>query len=240
MPRHARIMLPGAAVHLMQRGNNRADCFFCDDDRRFYLVHLARLLPAARCDLHAYCLMTNHIHLLVTAHEMQSCARLMHRLDQLYAQYINKTYRRTGSLWEGRYKSCLVQTEVYLLTCYQYIELNPVRARLAATAADYAWSSFRSNGCGDACDFVVPHGEYLRLGRSAEERRAAYRDTLGSLGVEARFDEIRQATNAGYVAGDAGFKSAMARMVGRRVQAGTPGRPSVRAREQANGELFPS
>jgi putative transposase len=240
MPRHARIMLAGAAVHLMQRGNNRADGFFCDDDRRFYLFHLARLLPRARCQLHAYCLMTNHVHLLVTGHEVTSCAKLMKDLGQLYAQYINKTYRRTGSLWEGRFKSCLVQSEIYLLTCYEYIELNPVRARLAATAGEYPWSSFRTNAGSEACGFITPHAEYLRLGRTTDERRAVYRDTFGTLGAQARFDEIRQATNAGYVAGDARFKSAMVRMVGRRVQAGSPGRPRARTRPERSADLFDS
>lgn len=239
MPRHARIMVAGAAVHLLQRGNNRADCFFSEEDRRFYLFHLARLLPRARCDLHAYCLMTNHVHLLATAHDMTSCATLMKHLGQLYTQYVNKTYRRTGSLWEGRFKSCLVQSEGYLLTCQRYIELNPVRAGLAVSAARYPWSSFRANAHGEECAYVVPHSQYLRLGKSPAERQAVYRDAFGSLAAEAQFDEMRQATNAGYVVGDAGFKRAMARLVGRRVEQGNPGRPRVRAR-QANAELFPA
>ncbi len=232
-------MLPGAAVHLMQRGNNRADCFFSDDDRRFYLFHLARLLPRARCAVHAYCLMTNHVHLLVTGHEADSCATLMKHLGQLHSQYVNKTYRRTGSLWEGRFKSCLVQSEGYLLTCYRYIEMNPVRAGLAASPGDYAWSSFHVNACGDTCDWITPHAEFVRLGRHPHERQAVYRDTFGGTDAAARFDEIRQATNAGYVVGDTSFKRTMARIVGRRVQAGCPGRPRLAAREQANGELFP-
>src|SRR5690348_8402252 len=123
MPRHARIMLAGTAVHLIQRGNNRAPCFFSDEDRKFYLFHLARLLPRARCALHAYCLMTNHVHLLATPQEIDSCATLMKSVGQLYTQYVNRTYGRTGTLWEGRFKSCLVQRERYVLTCYRYIEL---------------------------------------------------------------------------------------------------------------------
>ena len=234
-------MLPGAAVHLVQRGNNRTDCFFSDDDRRFYLFHLARLLPRARCALHAYCLMTNHVHLLVTGHEQESCASLMKHLGQLYAQYVNKTYGRTGSLWEGRFKSCLVQSESYLLSCYRYIELNPVRAHLVASPGDYPWSSFRVNACGEACDWVTPHAEFARLGRRPDEQRALYRDSFGTLDEDARFEELREATNAGYVVGDASFKKAMARIVGRRVQAGSPGRPRGAANEEAaHAELFPS
>ena len=240
MPRHARIMLAGSVVHLLQRGNNRSDCFFSVEDRQFYLFHLARLLPRARCVLHSYCLMTNHVHLLVTAHEAKSCARLMKHLGQLHAQYVNKRYGRTGGLWEGRFKSCLVQSETYLLTCYRYIELNPVRAGLAASAAQYPWSSFRSNAEGEACEFVIPHDEYLRLGRSPDERQAVYRDAFGSLNAQAQFDELRKATNAGYVVGDANFKSAMAWILGRRVHAGSPGRPVARMKEKQSAELFPS
>ena len=205
MPGHARSMVPGAAVRLLQRGNNRAGCFFSAGDRRFYLFHL------------------NHVHLLV-----------------LYAQYVNKTYRRTGSPWEGWFKSCLVQSEGYLLACYRYIELNPVRAGLVTNAARYPWSSFRANAHDEECAYLVPHSQYLRLGKRLAERQAVYRDTFGSLAAAAQFDEIRQATTAGYVLGDAGFKRAMACLVGRRVEQGNPGRPSVRARQEANAELFPA
>jgi REP-associated tyrosine transposase len=216
MPRHARIIVAGATVHLIQRGNNRAQCFFTTEDRQFYLFHLARLLPRAKCALHAFCLMTNHVHLLVTAHEIDSCATLMKSLGQLYAQYVNKTYGRTGALWEGRFKSCLVQSEHYVVTCYRYIELNPVRAGL----------------------FLDPHTEYLRLGSEPAERQAVYRDTFGTHDA-ARFDEIRQATIAGYVAGDDQYKRAIARVVGRRVERGEPGRPALPARDELNAELFP-
>src|SRR4051812_25360497 len=128
MPRRARLMLPDVPVHVIQRGNNRAACFASDEDRSFYLFHLERSLGRFDCILHAYCLMTNHVHLLMTAREQHSCASLMKHIGQLQSQYANRTYNRTGSLWESRFRSCLVQSEDYLLTCYRYIELNPVRA----------------------------------------------------------------------------------------------------------------
>lgn len=237
MPRHARIIVPGAAVHLVQRGNNRADCFFAEQDRSFYLFHLARLLPRARCFLHAYCLMTNHVHLLVTARDADSCATLMKYMGQLYAQYVNRTYLRTGSLWEGRYKSCLVQCEGYLLSCYRYIELNPVRAGLAKQAGDYPWSSFRANAHGDSCEFLTAHDEYVALDENGGHRRALYRGLFGSLGDPAVFEDIREATNAGYVVGDAGFKTFVAGLLGRRVERGSPGRPRNNA-DKRTGELF--
>src|SRR5467141_1230923 len=137
MPRRARIMLAGVPVHVIQRGNNRAQCFVNDEDRDFYLFHLARGLGRFGCRLHAYCLMTNHVHLLLTPKGAESCAALMKHIGQLHSQYFNKRYGRTGSLWEGRFRSCLVQSERYLLACYRYIELNPVRASLVIHRGDY-------------------------------------------------------------------------------------------------------
>lgn len=207
-------MIAGAAVHLIQRGNNRA-----------------------QCSLHAYCLMTNHVHLLVTAHELRSCATLMKHLGQLYAQYVNKTYGRTGNLWEGRFKSCLVQSERYLLMCYRYVEVNPVRAGMAQEPGEYPWSSFRANAYGEVCDFLTPHDEYLCMGATTAERCAAYRETFGARDTSTQFEELRRATNAGYVVGDDGFKTAMARMLGCRVAHGVPGRPATKA-DGETADLF--
>lgn len=135
MPRRARLVLAGTPLHVTHRGNNRQRCFYEDCDRAFYLFHLRRLLPNTQCALHAYCLMTNHVHLLLTPVTVSSCARLMQTLAQLHTQYVNRTYGRTGSLWEGRFHSCVVQSEEYLLTCYRYVERNPVDAGLCATGS---------------------------------------------------------------------------------------------------------
>jgi putative transposase len=144
MPRRARIQLPGVPVHLIQRGNNRSACFYADEDYRFYLDHLTEQATKHRCAIHAWCLMTNHVHLLVTPRHADSLSRLMKALGQRYVQYINRTYRRSGTLWEGRFRSCLLQEEAYVLACYRYIELNPVRACLVAHPAEYRWSSYRA------------------------------------------------------------------------------------------------
>jgi putative transposase len=227
-------MLPGVAVHAIQRGNNRAACFLNHQDREFYLFHLARFLPRAACQLHAYCLMTNHVHLLLTAERADSCAMLMKSIGQLYSQYFNKAYERCGNLWEGRFKSSLVQSEVYVLACYRYIELNPVRAGLTKRADEYVWSSYRSNAKGEASSLLMPHDEYLRLGRCAAERQAAYRDLFGLVQPN-ELEEIRNATNSGYVLGTASFRTRMAHAIGRRVDKGLPGR---RARNtKADGQL---
>src|SRR6185295_12966000 len=130
MPRRARIMLPGFADHAIQRANNRAACFATDEDRAFYLFHLRRMLRRTGCKLHAYCLMGNHVHLLLTPDQGSACSELMKGVGQLYSQYVNRLYKKSGHLWEGRFKSCLVQSEDYVLACHRYIELNPVRAGL--------------------------------------------------------------------------------------------------------------
>src|SRR5438445_13280720 len=149
MPRRARIMLAGVPVHVIQRGNNRGPCFVNDEDRDFYLFHLARGLGRFGCQLHAYCLMTNHVHLLLTPEGAESCAPLMKHMGQLHSQYFNKRYGRTGSLWEGRFRSCLVQSEGYVLDCYRYIELNTVRAGMVIISGDYLWSRYRNTAAAE-------------------------------------------------------------------------------------------
>jgi putative transposase len=221
-------MLPGVAVHVIHRGNNRADCFFREEDRAFYLFHLNRLLPTLDCQLHAYCLMSNHLHLLLTARKATGCGLLMKGIAQLYAQYVNKTYRRSGYLWESRFKSCLVQSEGYVLSCYRYIELNPVRAGLARRPDEYRWSSYAANAKGEGSSLIKPHEEYVALGRDAHERQAVYRELFGSLLTAGQLDEIRSATNGGYALGSPAFKRTVSKAVGRRAEKGAAGRP-VRA-----------
>jgi putative transposase len=224
MPRRARIMIPGITVHVVQRGNNKAGCFFDDVDREFYLFHLARMLSRTRCALHAYCLMTNHVHLLLTPQHATGCALLMKGIGQLYAQYINKRYGRSGYLWEGRFKSCLVQSEDYVLSCYRYIELNPVRAGLVGYPDEYRWSSFAANAKGQPIAALTPHDQYLALGQTPAEREAVYRRLFGSMHRADELEQIRAATKGGYALGDAPFKRGLAKATGRRVEKGHAGR----------------
>jgi len=219
-------MLAGVPVHVIQRGNNRGPCFVNDEDRDFYLFHLARGLGRFECWLHAYCLMTNHVHLLLTPKGAASCAALMKHMGQLHSQYFNKRYGRTGSLWEGRFRSCLVQSEDYVLACYRYIELNPVRASMVIYPGDYPWSSYRNNALDEtATQLITPHSEYLGLGDSARERQKVYAGLFGSAADDERLEEIRTATNGGYALGDELFRRTTARALGRRVDKGRPGRP---------------
>ena len=226
-------MVPGVPVHAIQRGNNRAPCFTEDEDRAFFLHHLGRLAYDESCDVHAYCLMTNHVHLLLTPGREQSCARLFKRLGLLHTQYTNRKYRRSGTLWEGRFRSSLVQTDFYLLACYRYIELNPVRAGMVADPGAYPWSSYRANAEGIPDARITPHAEYLDLGRDQ------YRSLFGSHLDPDLIREIRSTTNSGYVLGAEAFRLRMAGLLGRRVSKGPPGRPLQAGTSKAiEPELF--
>lgn len=175
MPRRPRIQLAGLPMHLVQRGINREPCFFAEEDYHCYLHWLQKSAADWNCAIHAYVLMTNHVHLLISAERAEGPAKLMQSLGRRYVQYINRAYKRSGSLWEGRYKSSVVQAETYLLACMRYIELNPVRAGMVADPAQYRWSSYRHNGLRQADTRLTPHPLYQSLGCDAEERRANYR-----------------------------------------------------------------
>jgi putative transposase len=162
--------------HIVQRGINREPCFFADEDYFSYLHWLQKAAADWHCAIHAYVLMTNHVHLLVTPDKENGIAKLMQAVGRRYVQYINRSYRRTGSLWEGRYKSSLVQAETYLITCMRYIELNPVRANMVQDPSLYRWSSYRHNGLGQTDTRITPHPVYLGIDGNDTGRQAAYRD----------------------------------------------------------------
>ena len=142
MPRRARLSIPGIPWHIIQRGNNRRACFYSPKDHQYYLTTLAEQALQHDCLIHAYVLMTNHVHLLITPARKESAAKLMKHLGQRHAQYINRSYQQSGTLWEGRFKSCLTQEDAYVLACYRYIEMNPVRATMVNHPGDYPWSSY--------------------------------------------------------------------------------------------------
>lgn len=226
MPRRARVVLDGVPLHIIQRGNNRGVTFFADDDYSFYLELLRQLCAEHQVHLHAYCLMTNHVHLLVTPVTGSAVSVLMKHLGQCHAQRINRLYKRSGSLWEGRFKSFLVDTERYMLSCYRYIELNPVRAGMVSHPSEYVWSSYRLNACsGDSSSWLTPHESYLALGKDPHERQAAYRD-LFSCELEAELvDQMRKAVNSGAPFGSNRFRREMEQAAGVRFGTGQRGRP---------------
>ena len=239
MPRRARLSLPGIPWHIIQRGNNRSVCFHAEADYQYYLHYLQEFAARFGCAVHAYVLMTNHVHLLITPSRENSVGLLMKHLGQRYVQYINRTYQRTGTLWEGRFRSCLTQSEGYLLACYRYIELNPVRAGMVMKPQDYRWSSYHANGLGKANALVTAHEEYGRLGRTEGERREAYRALFRAHVDEALVDEIRGATNGNYALGDAKFQKQIEAALGRRAVRGVSGRPAKeRETDDRQGELL--
>lgn len=225
MPRRPRLLLAGVPVHIVQRGNNRCDCFHTKDDCVRYLGDLEVLSRKYECGVHAYVLMTNHVHLLLTPNRAESASLLMKYLGQRYVQYFNRRYARSGTLWEGRFRSCIVSEETYLLSCYRYIELNPVRAQMVLRPEDYAWSSYRINALGAPSSFLAPHSCFQRLGLTEQERRSNYRDLVRSAPDSTSIDEIRQATNGNYALGAQGFRSEVERILNRRASPGRPGRP---------------
>lgn len=225
MPRRARLVFANVPMHLIQRGNNRQAFFYHPSDYRRYLAWLREYAASSGCRIHAYVLMTNHVHLLLTPDSCAGPAKLMKQLGQHYVQYINRKYQRSGTLLEGRYKSCLIQTSQYLLECYRYIELNPVRAGMLHHPAEYMWSSYGQNAQGVFDPIIQPHACYESLGIDLCSQRSGYRELFRHHLAEGMVDEIRSATNGNFVLGDNQFKEQIATQLCRRVTRGKPGRP---------------
>ncbi len=219
MPRLPRFIIPGQPQHIIQRGNNRQEIFREEGDYLFYLEKLADASNKHQCKIHAYVLMSNHVHLLVTSHRENGIGKMMQMLGRYYVQYFNSSYNRNGTLWEGRYKATLIDSKEYLLTCMRYIELNPVRAQNRVNhPSKYLWSSYSFNALGMENQLITPHQEYKRLGRTDAERQSAYRQLFRSRIPEMTLAEIREATNKAWVIGSDKFKSRIARKIDRPVQ----------------------
>lgn len=216
MARLPRFVLPGHPQHVMIRGNNRTPIFIAGQDYRFYLEKLCDAARKHRCDIHAYVLMTNHVHLLATPHQTDSISRMVQTIGRYYVQYFNHAYRRSGTLWEGRYKASLIDSETYALTCYRYIELNPVRAQMVAHPAEYPWSSYRGNALGVQDELLTPHPLFLSLGRTEEVRQAAYRALFATHLDEKTLTDVRAATNKAWVLGGEHFKDGISVQLNRR------------------------
>jgi putative transposase len=225
MPRRPRVILPNIPQHIIQRGNNRQACFYADEDYHSYLEWLKEYSEKTDCKIHANVLMTNHVHLLVSTDKTEAVGAMMKALGQRYVQYINKMYKRSGTLWEGRYKSCPTQAETYLLACQRYIELNPVRANMVPHPAEYRWSSYAANAQGAEDGMITPHPLYEALGADAASRQAAYRALFRFQLDVGLVDEIRKATNGNYALGNALFVQQIEDALGRRATAGKAGRP---------------
>ena len=223
MTRLPRFVIPNHPQHVIVRGNNRTDIFYADADYQFYLEKLQLACDKHHCQLHAYVLMTNHVHLLITPLEEDGIGKVMQMLGRYYVQYYNYTYKRTGTLWEGRYKATLIDSASYLLTCMRYIELNPVRAGMVSHPSEYPWSSYHYNAIGQPNELITPHIEYIRLDKAAESRQAAYRQLFKHRIPESGLQEIREATNKAWVLGNDRFKQRIQKQLARRVEPNAKG-----------------
>ncbi len=217
MARLPRFNLPGQPQHVIIRGNNREPIFYADDDYLEYLESLKKAIDRFGCDLHAYVLMTNHVHLLITPQGDNSLSKAIQSLGRSYVYYFNHRYQRTGTLWEGRYKATLIDSDSYALTCYRYIELNPVRGDMVDHPAQYPWSSYRFNALGESSELLTPHYLYQALGQSLEERQELYRGLFDSHISDQTITEIREMTNKSWVLGSDYFKQRIQAQIDRPV-----------------------
>jgi len=222
MARAPRTIFPGVALHVIQRGNNRNACFHVESDYLTYLSYLRFLTSKYSCEVHAYCLMTNHVHMLLTPSEPDSCGYLFRDLGRCYVRYFNRRHERTGTLWEGRFRSCLVESAAYVIACHRYVELNPVRAGMVDEPAGYPWSSHAVNTGAGTDPMVKPHAEFLALSNRASPH-ATYRALFAQPLEEGMVRAIREATNGGYPLASEDFKARALVPRGFRIERGKPG-----------------
>ena len=225
MARLPRIDVPGIPQHLIARGNNRSVLFQDDADRCIYVQFMQEALDKCACEVHAYVLMSNHVHILATGHAEGELSAFMQRIGRKFARLINIRWSRTGTLFEGRFWSSPVDSQAYLLTCMRYIELNPVRAGIVRHAKEFGWSSYRQNADGNPQGLLTPHSQYQRLGATPEERAGNYRGLVAQGITEEELTRIRQSALKQRALGSDTFCKEIAEMLGRPVAPVPPGRP---------------
>ncbi len=229
MPRVGRVVLPNYPHHIVQKGHNRQVVFAVDSDFEYYLETLSQWREVYGIRVYAWCLMTNHIHLVVEPPEETALlGQLMKRLSGRQTRYVNRLERRSGTLWESRYKSSPIQTDEYLLACIRYVELNPVRAQVVADAQDYRWSSYQARMKGH--ERVMPDFDpcYLALGESTKERQIRYREYLQSAIPDGEWAFIQEAVARGQLTGNGRFVEEVKKIIGRRIEHRRPGRPKTK------------
>jgi putative transposase len=202
MSRAPRPQIAGLTFHVVQRGNHRERIFFQEDDYHYYLHRLALVAIRYETRIHAYVLMTNHVHLLATAGQPDGVSRTMQDVAGSYSRWINKRLDRKGRLWEGRFHSSLIDSDYYCLACYRYIELNPVRAGLVPTPSEYRWSSYHENAGGPTRGIVDPHACYVALGPSRVARVDNYRSMVAERLPNSILSTIREGMRRGLAIGD--------------------------------------
>lgn len=227
MARLQRFTPVGTPQHIIQRGNNRQVCFVCEQDMAFYAHLLEEYSKKFNVSIHAWVFMTNHVHFLLTPNKEAAVSNMMQSVGRRYVRYFNREYKRTGTLWEGRFKSSMVQTDYYFLQCQRYIELNPVRAGMIEDPAEYSWSSYQSHGLGKKIVMHSPHAEYLKLNVNEKVRQEAYRYLFKSHVDSVLINDIRLAVNKGLALGNDRFKDEIEQLYGCRVRPAKMGRPLI-------------
>ena len=227
MPRLPRLSLANSTQHVIQRGNNHLPCFFCVDDYELYLDYLEEAIDKYDVLLHAYCLMPNHIHLLMTPLSSDGISRVLQDLGRRYVRAINHKYNRTGTLWEGRYHSCLIENNTQIIDMYRYIEMNPVRNEIVNKPESYKWSSYSCNALGQHDCFIIPHNEYLKLGIERESRSHEYKK-LNQIELDKiKLRRIREATQSNRVYGSDNFIYWIEKELSIRIRKKKAGRPKL-------------
>lgn len=233
MARQPRFFVAGEVLHVIQRGNNREPIFAGDEDYRFFLDCLIRASGLHGVLIHAYVLMTNHVHLLATPQQKASLPKVVQSVGRRYVQHFNYAHRRSGTLWEGRYRATVVDSEQYLLTCMRYIELNPVRARMVGHPGEYRWTSYHANAQGAPDTLITRHELYEQLGHSGPERQRSYRQLFRAQLSGVDMEAIREATNKNWALGSERFKQRIEMLSGRRSDLIRKGRPARNSRPES-------
>ena len=226
MPRKPRFFLPNVPVHMMIRGNSQQAIFAEEEDYFAYRSWLREASELYDCKIHAYVLMTNHVHILLSADDTRNISKLSQSVGRKYVPYFNHKYGKSGALWEGRFKASSVDSEFYLLACYRYIEMNPVRANMVKDASDYAWSSYHRNANGDTDMTITPHSVYLRLGITKDNRQRAYKALFEKTLSDELVSEIHQTNQTGTPLGSEKFKNQIEELLNVKVGYTKRGRPA--------------
>lgn len=236
MPRRSRVVVPGYPHHIVQRGHNRQTVFFTEDDRSAYITTLREFREELGVQIHAYCLMTNHVHLIVNpGSDPTKLSSLMKRLAGRHTRRLNRLRRRTGTSWEGRFKCSPIESDAYLLACARYIDLNPVRARIVEQPEEYAWSSFRARTGLSVCPWLDPDPCFLALGPTGEQRQQRYREFVMRGIPKLELDFLRTAVTRNQLTGSDAFSLEIEQLTGARILNRPPGRPvSVKTNGKAS------
>lgn len=224
MPRIGRLIIPNYPHHVIHRGHNRQAIFASDDDYLYYLDNLAEWKNKLGCSLYAYCLMTNHVHLIVDpGDDPESLAKLMKRVAGRQTRYVNRLEGRSGTMWEGRYRSSIICKDTYLLACCRYVEMNPVRAYIVGHPSEYRWSSFREKT--GELEIVDPDPCFVALAKDAAQRKQAYETLVLSSVPEGEWEQIREAIQRGHLTGKHQLEEQVAEKLGIRLEMKRLGRP---------------